>query len=80
MVAFNPTHKVDSSRLFLHPDTLVRELIDHENVRWKIEALAALFLPYEVDIIQSIPLSSRFPGDNIVWAETSNGKFSVHIA
>ena len=46
-----PTHKMASSRLFLHPDTLVRELIDHENVRWKIEALAALFLPYEVDII-----------------------------
>ena len=43
-----PTHKVASPRLFLHPDTLVGEIIDHENVWWKTEALAALFLPYEV--------------------------------
>ena len=75
-----PTHKVASPRLFLHPDTLVGEIIDHENFWWKTEALAALFLPYEVDIIQSIPLSSRFPEDKIVWAETSNGKFSVRSA
>ena len=56
------------------------ELIDHENVRWKTEALATLFLPYKVNIIQSIPLRSRFPEDKIVWAETSNGKFSVRSA
>ncbi|KAK9984473.1 hypothetical protein SO802_033998 [Lithocarpus litseifolius] len=61
-------------------DTLVGELIDHEKVRWKAEVLAALFLPYEVDIIQSIPLSSRLPEDKLVWAETSNGKFSVRSA
>ena len=73
-----PTHKVASPRSFLHPDTLVGELIDHENVRWKTEVLAALLLLYEVDIIQSIPLSSRFLEDKLVWAETSNGKFSVH--
>ncbi|KAL0006221.1 hypothetical protein SO802_013782 [Lithocarpus litseifolius] len=58
-------------------DTLVGELIDHEKVRWKAEVLAALFLPYEVDIIQSIPLSSHLPEDKLVWAETSNGKFNV---
>ena len=75
-----PTHKVASPRLFLHPDTLVGELIDHENVWWKTEALATLFLPYKVNIIQSIPLRSRFPEDKIVWAETSNGKFSVRSA
>ena len=56
------------------------ELIDHENVWWKTEVLAVLFLPYEVDIIQSIPLSSRFPEDKLMWAETSNGKFSVRSA
>ena len=74
------THKVASSRLFLHLDTLVGELIDHENVWWKTEALAALFLPYEVDIIQSIPLSPCFLEDKIVWAKTLNGKFSVRSA
>ena len=56
------------------------ELIDQENVRWKSNVLATLFLPYEVDIIQSIPLSSRLPEDKLVWAESPNGKFSVHSA
>ncbi|XP_075655168.1 uncharacterized protein LOC142625382 [Castanea sativa] len=46
-----PTHRVASPRLFLHPDTLVGELIDQENARWKSDVLAALFLPYKVDII-----------------------------
>ena len=44
-------HKVASPRLFLLPNTLVGELIDQENVRWKLEVLAVLFLSYEVDII-----------------------------
>ena len=70
------THKVASPRSFLHPDTL-GQLIDHENYQWKTKVLAALFLLYEVDIIQIIPLSFRFPEDKLVWAKTSNGKFSV---
>ena len=74
------THRVASLRLFLHSDTLVGELIDHENVRWKPDVLVALFLPYEVDIIQSIPLSSCFSEDKLVWTESPNGKFSVHSA
>ena len=69
-----PTHRVASPRLFLHPDTLVGQLIDQENVIWKSDVLAALFLPYEIDIIQSIPLSSCLLEDKLVWA---NGKFNV---
>ena len=44
-------HKVASPRLFLLPNTLMGELIDQENVRWKLEVLVVLFLSYEVDII-----------------------------
>ncbi|XP_075649857.1 uncharacterized protein LOC142620362 [Castanea sativa] len=75
-----PTHRVASPRLFLHPNTLVGELIDQENARWKLDVLAPLFLPYEDDIIQSIPLSSRIPEDNLVWAESPNRKFNVRSA
>ena len=69
-----PTHRMASPRLFLHPDTLVGQLIDQENIIWKSDVLAALFLPYEIDIIQSIPLSSCLLEDKLVWA---NGKFNV---
>lgn len=39
-----------------------------------------LFLPHEVDLIVSIALSSHLPDDKLVWALTSNGKFSDRSA
>ena len=40
----------------------------------------AVFLPHEVDLIKSIPLSIQLPEDKLGWAANSNGLFSVRSA
>ena len=42
--------------------------------------LNIIFLPFEVEEIAGIPLSIRLPDDKQMWAETSNGLFSVRSA
>ena len=71
------TFQVSLPRLFLHADTWVCELINKEEATWKNKVLDALFLPHEVEVIKSIPLSSWFPSDIQIWAHNSNGVFSV---
>ncbi|XP_075644363.1 uncharacterized protein LOC142615512 [Castanea sativa] len=71
-------YKVVSPNTFLHANTCVSELIDLENASWKSTVIDALFLPREAETIKSIPLSSRLPGDRLIWAMSSNVQFSVH--
>ena len=40
---------------------MVSELIDKENASWKLEVVDALFLPHEIEVIKSIPLSVHLP-------------------
>ena len=51
------THKVISPKLFLQEDTRVNEFIDPDVAGWKGGALDAVFLPYEAELIKSIPIS-----------------------
>ena len=74
------TYKVASPRQFLHPDTRVSELINPETASWRSNILDALFLPYEADVIKSIPINSRLPANKLIWAESPNGHFSVRSA
>ena len=55
----------------------VGDLIDHDLGVWKFDLLKRLFMPYEADLIASIALSLHLSDDKLVWAPTSNGKFSV---
>ena len=41
---------------------------------------AFFFLPHEVEVIKSIPLSMHLPTDKQVWACSSKGVFTVHNA
>lgn len=61
-------------------DTRVGELIDPTDASWKSAVVDTLFLPHEVEIIKSIPLSTQLPVDNLIWTETQNGIFSVRSA
>lgn len=74
------TFKVASPRQFLHQDPRVSELIDYSTASWKSSILDALFLPHKAKLIKVIPLSSHLPADRLIWAEASNGKFSVKSA
>ena len=42
--------------------------------------LDVIFLPHEVELIKSIPLSVQLPEDKLIWAGNNNGKFSVKRA
>ena len=74
------TCRVTSPRLFLSLDTRVADLIDSNTAKWKNEVLDGLFLPYEVDLIKSIPLSATLLEDKLVWVVTNNGMFTAGSA
>ena len=38
------------------------------------------FLPHEAELILSIPISARLLEDSLIWAWTSNGRFTVKSA
>ena len=71
------TYKITSPRMFLHADTQVQDLINAATAEWKATVIEALFLPHEVDVIKSIPISSRLPPDKLIWTETRNGLFTM---
>lgn len=74
------TYEVVSPKQFLHSDTRVNELINLETGSQKSDIIDALFLPFEADIIKSIPISGRLPADKQLWVESFNGLFNVRIA
>ncbi|XP_065622825.1 uncharacterized mitochondrial protein AtMg00310-like [Quercus suber] len=45
----------------------VAQLIDSEASMWKAKFIREVFLPHEVEIILSIPLSTQMPKDSNVW-------------
>lgn len=63
--------------LVQNADMLVAELIDHENSCWNINALSNCFDPTTVNAILSLPLSNRWPVDNLFWWRNMNGIYSV---
>lgn len=62
------------------PDLQVSNLIDQNLCCWKSRLLDSLFLPFKVDVIRAIPLSSRLLDDKLIWVETQNGSFMVRSA
>uniref|UniRef100_A0A7N2LTU8 Reverse transcriptase zinc-binding domain-containing protein n=2 Tax=Quercus lobata TaxID=97700 RepID=A0A7N2LTU8_QUELO len=75
-----------SSYRVVYPRTLspqvsmVSHLIDYDNNCWNVDLLIRIFLPFEAENICGLPLSNRFPDDKLIWAETSNGVFSIRSA
>ena len=74
------THKVISLRGMFPLDCKVCDFIDVEKRCWDLNLLNRNFLPFKAEFIVRIPLSVRLPDDRQVWAETSNGFFSVKSA
>ena len=74
------SHRVLSPRMFLSADMNVVDLIDSGTAKWKNEVIDSLFIPYEAELIKSIPLSATLPVDKIVWVETTNGNFTIRSA
>ena len=79
-VPISSNYKVVSTRIDAFSNFRVSELIDTTNICWNSELIDQGFLPFEADVIKSIPLSSRLPADKLIWAESSNGFFNVKSA
>ena len=59
---------------------LVSSLVDVDRRGWDAERVRNMFLPYEADLILSMPISARLPADSRIWAWSSNGSFIVKSA
>ena len=58
-------------------DLLVASLIDSDSNRWHSKALQNLFMQRDVELIESIPLSSIPTEDTIIWPFTPTCVYSV---
>jgi len=55
-------------------------LVDWDDVGWKESILKEVFLPLDVDLIKSIPLSLNWPSDRVEWHCAANGELYVKLA
>jgi ribonuclease HI len=62
------------------PPTRVSELIDHTSSTWKNAVLDQHFLPADIEVIKSIPLSTAPQEDFWAWQFEKTGMFSVRTA
>lgn len=56
------------------------DLIDPIRKCWNKELVTQIFLPFEVDRVLSIPISSRLPEDTLCWDLEKDGCYSVRSA
>ena len=70
---------VTPPRLFLE-DALVSILINPVAATWKLDLIHELFLPFDAEVVLSIPLSASLPANKLIWAPTSSGQFTVSSA
>ena len=68
------TYKVVSSLCIGFVDVKVSFLIDPTSRMWKFKLINNLFLPHEVAIIKSIPLSTSIPYNRLKFVESSTNQ------
>ncbi|KAL2940334.1 hypothetical protein RDABS01_007177 [Bienertia sinuspersici] len=59
---------------------LVSDLINFEKMEWDVDRIEASFNQRDVNCILAIPLSVRAPHDELSWAFSKDGKYSVRNA
>lgn len=57
--------------------SVVKDLIDAQGERWNMSSLRQCFVPEDVNLIRTIPLSRRCSKDKLVWHHTDFGVYSV---
>jgi hypothetical protein len=64
----------------VHRPTMVSELIEQTEGEWKEDMLTMHFLPMDIEVIKSIPLSTVNQSDTWAWHFEKTGLFSVRSA
>ena len=75
-----PSFKVVTPCSTMSSMATVDNLIDPITRSWCVSMIDHVFLPYEVEVIKSIPLSNRAVQDIQIWAYTNTGEYSVKSA
>ncbi|KAJ8438737.1 hypothetical protein Cgig2_013783 [Carnegiea gigantea] len=57
--------------------TKVSSLLDYASTTWREELVRGIFIPYDAELILSLPLCDQWPQDKLIWHYTANGVFSV---
>jgi len=70
-------HKIIDPVRVLSRDSRVADIINQEANWWDISLIEQFFSRETVEEICSIPISPRLQEDNLIWARTNNGIFSV---
>ncbi|XP_057250760.1 uncharacterized protein LOC130591453 [Beta vulgaris subsp. vulgaris] len=70
------SRKIISPRGNSNPNTMVGDLIHPIYKNWNRSLLSQLFLPFEVERVMSIPISSRLPEDVMCWDLEKDGVYS----
>ena len=60
-------------------DVPVSALINPDSASWNTPLLQDLFLPRDIALIKSIPLSNKAVEDKLLWSFTHSGIFSVKL-
>jgi ribonuclease HI len=61
-----------------HSQNLVSDLItNHPLTSWNTSLINSIFLPFERELIQQIPLTQEPNEDQIMWPHTNNGIYTV---
>lgn len=58
-------------------DCTVDQLIMHARKKLDHVFIDRLFIPYEAEVIKSIPLSDQSHADKLIWPGNANGQYSV---
>ena len=74
------TFKLTSCPISVPFDAQVSLLIDPYTRAWKVDTITQLFFPSDAYAIWSIPLRFWLPCDQMVWAYTPKGDFTVRSA
>lgn len=56
------------------------ELLDRDRNEWDRERVLHCFLPFEASQVLQIPVLNVQAEDKLIWADASNGQFSVKYA
>jgi hypothetical protein len=74
------TFRINSQPRLLSLEATVSELIEETTGWWNVQLLSSLFSEEEVNLILSIPPSSKNQKNILMWRGTTNGLFSVRSA
>ena len=75
-----PSFKMVTPCSIMSTMATVDNLIDPTTRSWRVPMIDHVFLPHEVEIIKSIPLSNRAVQGIQIWAYTNTGEYLVTSA